>query len=236
MPPLDGDEPAGVTVRRTQAPPGSGATHGVCSHDDIAKELRASVRGVRSPMSGWTSVAGPSTRRRRFGRRLGLLLLLLPLVTGVLDAPANIPGVHGDELSDARARRAQLMKDVAAQKARVAHLAAMQSGLSADIHQTASELHGTNANLDKVKVKITAMQGRIDAVQGQYDELVVQLADLDAELVQVQSQEATKRSDLAARQALLADRVRSAYDSDRTSLLESFLSSGTFTDVLAEMS
>ena len=33
-----------------------------------------------------------------------------------------------------------------------------------------------------------------------------------------------------------ADRVRSAYDTDRTSLLETFLSGGTFTDMLAEMS
>ena len=36
--------------------------------------------------------------------------------------------------------------------------------------------------------------------------------------------------------ALLAERVRSAYDTDRTSLLETFLSGGTFTDLLAEMS
>ena len=35
---------------------------------------------------------------------------------------------------------------------------------------------------------------------------------------------------------MLSERVRSAYDTDRTSLLESFLSGGTFTDLLAEMS
>ena len=50
------------------------------------------------------------------------------------------------------------------------------------------------------------------------------------------AKEAAKRTELAERKALLADRLRSAYDTDRTSLLESFLSGGTFTDLLAEMS
>jgi murein DD-endopeptidase MepM/ murein hydrolase activator NlpD len=187
-------------------------------------------------MSGWTSVAGPSARRRRFGRRLVSLLLVLPLVVGVIGVPANVPAVHGDELSDARARQARLKKDIAAQKARVAHLAALQADVSADLHQTAAELRGVNADLASVKVKITAMEDRIATVQDQYDGLVVELADLDEQLVQVVGREAAKRVELGERQTLLAERIRSAYDSDRTSLLESFLTGGTFTDVLAEMS
>ena len=50
------------------------------------------------------------------------------------------------------------------------------------------------------------------------------------------AQEAAKRVELSERRALLADRVRNAYDTDRTSPLETFLSGGTFTDLLAEMS
>jgi murein DD-endopeptidase MepM/ murein hydrolase activator NlpD len=52
----------------------------------------------------------------------------------------------------------------------------------------------------------------------------------------VAAREEAKRGQLADRQALLAERMRSAYDTDRTSLLESFLSGGTFTDLLSEMS
>jgi len=185
---------------------------------------------------GWTSAAGPSSRRRRLGRRLGSLLLLFPLIVGVIGASPNASTVHGDELSDARARQAQLRRDVAAQKARVAALAALQANLSADIHDTAVQLRGVNANLSQVKVKITALQSRIDAVQSDYTDLVGQLAGLDAQLALVEAQEAAKQADLGARRAQLADRIRSAYDSDRTSLLETFLSGGTFTDVLAEMS
>ncbi len=154
----------------------------------------------------------------------------------MVGAPPNVPGVHGDELSDARARQAQLRKDVAAQKARVAHLAALQAGLTADIHATAVQLRGVNADLADVKAKITRLQGRIDAVQGDYDALVAELAGLDLQLVRVEAQEAAKKTELGERRAQLAERIRSAYDSDRTSLLESFLSGGTFTDVLAEMS
>jgi murein DD-endopeptidase MepM/ murein hydrolase activator NlpD len=187
-------------------------------------------------MIGWTSAVGTSSRRRRFGHRIGAFLLLLPLIIGVIDAPANVPGVHGDELSDARARQARLRRDVVDQRARVAHLAAMQAGLSADIHDTAVQLRGVNADLGEVKVKIGAMQDRIATVQSQYADLVSQLADLDAQLVAVEGQETAKRADLGARRAELAQRIRDAYDSDRTSLLESFLSGGTFTDVLAEMS
>jgi murein DD-endopeptidase MepM/ murein hydrolase activator NlpD len=187
-------------------------------------------------VSGWTSVAGHPSRRRRLGRRLGFLLLVVPLLIGAIGAPTNVPSVHGDELSAARARQAQLKKDVAAQRARIAHLAAIQASLSADIHDTAVQLRGVNADLAQVKTKITSLQGRIDAVQADYDDLVAQLADLDSQLLQVEAQEAAKRADLSARRAQLAERIRNAYDSDRTSLLESFLSGGTFTDVLAEMS
>ena len=157
-------------------------------------------------------------------------------MVGVIDAPGNVPAVHGDELHDARARQAQLRKEVAAQKARVAHLAAVQASLSADIHGTAVQLRGVNADLAQVKVKITSMQGRIDTVRSQYNDLVAELADLDVQLIGVEAQEAAKQAELGARRAQLAERIRDAYDSDRTSLLESFLSGGTFTDVLAEMS
>ena len=80
------------------------------------------------------------------------------------------------------------------------------------------------------------MQAKINVIKKDYAALLAQLADLDAQLVQITAKEAAKRTELAERKAMLADRLRSAYDTDRTSLLESFLSGGTFTDLLAEMS
>lgn len=231
---MDGDSPAGVTVRRPGPPtPGD---HGVNPHSDIAYVKRIQTEGGMAPSAGWSWNAGSATPRRRPGRRLGTFLLLLPLVVGLLGAPASPPGVRGDELSDAKARQAQLKKEVAAQKQRVADLNALQGALTAEIKGTTAELRGINADLKKVRVKITDMQTKIDVIRADYDSLVAQVKSLDAQLVVVQAREVAKKAQLAERKALLSERVRSAYDTDRTSLLESFLSGGTFTDLLAEMS
>jgi murein DD-endopeptidase MepM/ murein hydrolase activator NlpD len=154
----------------------------------------------------------------------------------MLGAPASPQGVRGDELSDAKARQTQLKKDVAAQKAQVAELNALQGEVAAAIRNTANELRGIHADLVAVRAKINAMQDKIDVIKADYASLVAELKDLDTQLVAIQAREAAKRVELAERKALLADRLRSAYDTDRTSMLETFLSGGTFTDLLSEMS
>ena len=187
-------------------------------------------------MSGWATGAGSKPQRGRLGRRLGSVLLLLPLLLGSIGAPGAAPSANGDELSEARARQSRLRKDVAEQRAQVARLQRLQAGLAANIQDTASEIRELNADAGALSKKITRITTQIAEVQSEYDALVYQVGLLDAELVDLQTREAAKRAELAERKALLAERVRSAYDSDRTSLLESFLSGGTFTDVLAEMS
>lgn len=154
----------------------------------------------------------------------------------MLGAPASPPGVNGDELSDAKARQAQLKKDVADQKVQIAKLAALQGALSDEIKGTAAQLRGINADLTAVKARITTMQQKIEVIKADYAALVAKVKSLDALLMVVQAQEVAKKTQLAERKALLAERVRSAYDTNRTSLLESFLSGGTFTDLLSEMS
>jgi len=157
-------------------------------------------------------------------------------LVGVPASPAAPAIVRGDELADAKAKAAQLKKDIAAQKAQVEQLNALQHDLADGIKQTADQLKGINADLASVKVKIKGMEAKIEIIKTDYESLVQQLKTLDAQLVDIEGRETAKRAELAERKALLADRLRSAYDTDRTSLLESFLSGGTFTDLLAEMS
>jgi murein DD-endopeptidase MepM/ murein hydrolase activator NlpD len=187
-------------------------------------------------MSGWASGAGAKPRHRQLGRRLGPLLLLVPLLFGIIGAPGAAPSVQGDELSDARARQARIKKDVAAQRAQVARLQALQTNLADDIQDTAAEIRGLNADQGALSKKITSIALQVTEVQSEYDQLVAQLTSMDEQLVDLEAREAAKRAELAERKALLAERVRDAYDSDRTSMLESFLSGGTFTDLLAEVS
>jgi murein DD-endopeptidase MepM/ murein hydrolase activator NlpD len=162
------------------------------------------------------------------------LLLLLPLIVGIIGGSASPVGA--DELSDARARQSALATQLAKQKAEVAQINALQEGLSADIASTKRELSGINADLSKVRKSITAMVVKIGVVKAQYTALVAQLQVLDAQLERIEYSEMRKTTELAARKALLADRLRVAYDTDRTSLLETFLSGQSFTDVLADVS
>ena len=154
----------------------------------------------------------------------------------MLGTPTAPQAARGDELSDAKAKQEQLKKDVAAQKAQIEKLNELQDGLAQDIKNTASVLKGIGVDIAAVKVKITAMQGQIDEIRADYNALVVKLRGLDAKLAVITAQEVAKRTDLASQKKLLAERMQSAYDADRTSLLETFLSGATFTDMLAEMS
>ncbi len=173
---------------------------------------------------------------RRVRRHVPTLILLIPLVTGLLSAPASSPTVSADELSDAKAKQAALKDRVEKQKAEISAINDLQQGLAAEIADTKTQLNKVGADLDAVRKKISRMQTRINRVKAVYKDLVVQLADMDEQLAQVVAQEDEKRLELAQRRAQLADRVRSAYDTDRTSPLETFLSGGSFTDLLAEMS
>jgi murein DD-endopeptidase MepM/ murein hydrolase activator NlpD len=214
--------------------------YGACSHDDVAHVIRRSPRADGSTYAtpgptGWSHDAAPR-RARRLPRHLPTLALLIPLVVGMLGAPASTNTARGDELSDAKARSSALKKEIAEQKAQIAAINDLQSGLAAEISDTKNQLKKIGADLDKVRKKIASMQAKIDKVKAVYEDLVAQLAEMDAELKEVIAQEAAKRLELAERRAQLATRVRSAYDTDRTSPLETFLSGGSFTDLLAEMS
>jgi murein DD-endopeptidase MepM/ murein hydrolase activator NlpD len=157
-------------------------------------------------------------------------------VVGLLGAPASPQSVRGDELSDAKAKQALIKKEMAEQKAKVAELNALQGALASEIRNTKDELKGIQTDLAAVRVRITKMEDKIDVIKADYATLVTELRGLDAELVLIVAREAAKKAELAERKQLLAERLRSAYDTDRTSMLETFLSGGTFTDILAEMS
>ncbi|MEA2579027.1 MAG: hypothetical protein QOD78_2615 [Chloroflexota bacterium] len=185
--------------------------------------------------SGW-SHQSPDRPARRARGGLSALVLAIPLVFGLLGASVSPQVVRGDDLSDAKARQSALKQEVAAQKARMSALNDLQNGLAAEISDTKSQLAKVGADLTAVRKKIVTMESKIEVVKQAYANLVLQVQYMDIELARVSAQEATKRTQLGERRALLAERVRSAYDTDRTSPLETFLSGGTFTDILSEMS
>jgi murein DD-endopeptidase MepM/ murein hydrolase activator NlpD len=183
--------------------------------------------------TGWSPRA--RRERRRIPLKLFAFVLLVPVLTGLFAAPAA-PRVAADQLSDAKAAKNALEKKIAAQKAQISDLNALQSGLRTQISQTRVELQGISVDLGKKRRQIAAMRAVIVRVQAKYNELVKQLLQLDGSIDRIVAQESETRSDLATRKALLAQRIRSAYETDRTSLLETFLTGGSFTDILTEVS
>jgi murein DD-endopeptidase MepM/ murein hydrolase activator NlpD len=162
---------------------------------------------------------------------------MVPFVVGIIAAPAVAPApVNGDELADARAQQAALAKRIRDQKALVARISAHQDTVAGQIDDTKTELEGITHDLAATRRKVDALTIDIDEIRTEYEGLVRDLGDLDLQLQRIELQETQKKEQLRERKAELAGRIRDAYEAERTSLLETFLSGATFTDMLAEMS
>jgi murein DD-endopeptidase MepM/ murein hydrolase activator NlpD len=178
---------------------------------------------------------GPASRPSRPSRRFLLALLVVPLLVGVIGAPAATP-VQGDELSNAIARQKELERQIAAQKAQIARLSVIQGDINREIASTRSDLANIASDLGAVRKKIDRLATQIDGVKRDYANLVFELQVLDSNLARLSAEEDQKRDELTARKALLAERIRTAYETDQTSPLELFLTGASFTDVLSEVS
>jgi len=183
---------------------------------------------------GWTPrrsrLALPG-RPRAASARLLALVLVLPLLVGI----AGPPSARGDELSDAIARQKALAARVKEQREQVAKIRALQGGLAQEISSTQTALLGINTNLAQTKGRITKIAGQIGRVRAVYYDLVAQVELLDRQVVAIEQEQAEKVTELRERKAMLAARVREAYRTDRTPLVQTVLSAGTFADLLQDV-
>ncbi len=163
--------------------------------------------------------------------RLLALALLLPLLVGIA-GPAT---TSGNELSDAQAKQKALAAQIAAQRAQVAKLKAMQVSLSADIASTQVALNGINQDLAATKVRITKVSQEIAVVQATYADLVRQVDLLNAQIDSLRQDQVATAQALADRKAMLAARVREAYRTDRTPLVQQLLTAGSISDVFQDV-
>ena len=191
----------------------------------------------------------PTMATHRHRHRLPLLLRTFALIVVLGAAPVGLAAespapsesartsvVIDDELEEAKAQQELLAQRLAEQQRQVAELEVLQNELKGEIDQTTTALDAINADLTAVRQQIVVLVDRIEQVKAKYAQLVAELEDLDGQLAELIVKEDAKRVELRDRQALLADRMRAAYDTDRTTLLEMFLSGGSFSDVLAEVS
>ena len=175
--------------------------------------------------------AGPRRRTHLLAQRLTVLLFALSTFGGLFASTPATP-TRADELDDAYDRQEQLEKLIARQRSSIKNLTASQATLSAKIGKTRSSLAEINANLLAVRTQIVSMTVDVARSQNAVDELGATAAQLDAEVVRLEGEAARKTAELEARKELLAARIVEAYDTDRTSGLEAFLSGADFTDVI----
>ena len=179
---------------------------------------------------GWTT-----SRTSRFGRRAVLLLLVLTTFGGLFTSATPGPA-RADELSDAYKKQQALQRLIKRQKLSIESLTANQAILARRISSTKGSLAQTQANLLAVKTQIVSMVVDVARSQNAVDELVAVGGRLDAELLELEAEAAAKATDLEESKVLLATRIREAYETDRTSMIDTFLSGKDFTDVLTEAS
>ncbi len=201
-----------------------------------------SDRGAGAPPAGraggWTPAHRPTAllraalrARPRVAGRLLAFFLVIPLVLGV----AAPPRASGDDLADARARQKALQQKIAEQKSEVTRLRGLQAGLASDIASTSRALGGINADLAATKKKISSMTTRIAEVRAVYADLVRQVDLLDRQVVALGQEQDEKAKELADRKSMLAARVREAYRTDRTPLIQQLLAAGSIADVLQDV-
>ena len=191
-------------------------------------------RPAPSRAAGWTPrrplIALPG-RPRGIPGRLLVALLVLPLVVGI----AGPPPARGDQLSDAVARQKALAARVKQQREQVAKLRDLQGGLAQEIASTKTALAGINANLEETRARITRIATKIKEARVVYGDLVAQVGLLDRQVGAIEEEQGEKAEELRQRKAVLAARLREAYRTERTPLVQTILSSGTFTDLLQDV-
>ena len=178
--------------------------------------------------------AGPGRGKRRVAQRFLLLFVALSTFGGLFTTAPASPA-RADELDDAYARQKQLEKLIARQKSSITSLSVSQANLTSKISSTKESLAEINANLIAVKTEIVAMTVDVARSSNAVDEISATAGRLDAELERIVAEEARKTAELEARKVILASRIVEAYDTDRTSMLETFLAGGDFTDVLTNV-
>ena len=185
------------------------------------------------PGIGWTSSRGSATPRRRVRRRLATVLLLLPLVIGAVGSP-TAPRAQGDELSDAQARQADSRKRPTSRRRRSP--SSRSSSWSSGGHQANDRRAERHQRRPRRREGEDHRHGDADRASSRRSTRRSSGASHSSAPSSAMSRrrKVPRRSSSQGGKALLAQRVRAAYDTDRTSLLESFLSGGSFSDLLTE--
>jgi murein DD-endopeptidase MepM/ murein hydrolase activator NlpD len=171
------------------------------------------------------------TGNRRLRAYVSVLLTLPIFFSGFGD----LQTATADPISEARARQAQLQRQIEVQRQKLASLRADEKSIKKTIGTTEQKIEAINADQADLRAKIDEATTELEAVQGRYDGLVKDIDDLDWTLSLLRDELEAGERDLADRRRLLAARLAEAYRGQQVTLLEQIMSADSFTDALAEV-
>ena len=175
---------------------------------------------------------------RRHPRLLPFLRILLAAIVlvPVFTVASPVAPARADALSDAIAEQKRLAKLIADQNAQLAKLGKQQTSLKSQIATTQQNLSGVRVSLDEAQSQVTALQGELNGVTARYSRLVAKQFVLKTEIAQLTVQQDAKQRELQVRQEILAVRLRDAYVTDQTPLLQQLLTARSLTEALSDVS
>lgn len=160
-------------------------------------------------------------------RRARLIVTLVTLVTvlgSFVDSPRD-SALAGDPISDAKAQKAAIERQLADQRTRLANLQASAATLSKQLDVAEAELSQVTAEYERVSGLLSQVRDQVAEIGARLDQLHAEIDKLDGQLAEIAVDITHQTAELDARQALLQDHLRSAYEQSQTSLLEVMLSS-----------
>lgn len=162
----------------------------------------------------------------RRSTRLAVTLVALVAVAGsfVGSAPRGLV-LAADPISEARAQKAAIERQLADQRARLANLQTTAANLSRQLDVAEAELQKVSAEYERVVTLLSQVREEVAEIVARLAELRGEIAKLDEQLSAIAVDIVQQSEDLAAREALLEDHLRSAYEHTQVSLLEVMLSS-----------
>jgi murein DD-endopeptidase MepM/ murein hydrolase activator NlpD len=160
-------------------------------------------------------------------RRAHLAVTLVALLTvggTLLTGSHREPALAADPISEAKAERAAIERQLAEQRARLSELKNRSATLAQQLDVAKAELAEVTAEYERVVGLLNQVRQQVAEIKARLEELRAQIAAMDDELAAVAAEIAHQTNELRAREALLEDHLRSAYEQSQTSLLEIVLS------------
>jgi murein DD-endopeptidase MepM/ murein hydrolase activator NlpD len=161
--------------------------------------------------------------RRRARLAVTFIALMVAAGSFVGSTPRDL-ALAADPISEARAQKAAIERQLADQRARLASLRATSASLSQKLDVAEAQLAEISSEYERVVQLLGEVRLQVEEITEHLAELRAEIERMDTRLAAVAADIARQTDELAAREALLEDHMRSAYARSQTSLLEVLLS------------